>query len=213
MELPTGQRPRSQFFLELLLSLNTGFAGMSMFFCAMGLSGEMPFIRLEVYLNHLFHIRQTDYVRGYFAIWIPSLAIALCILTLFRLSRHLSITKSSLRFVAGMTVFLSPCAIWTCAYEHIRWSLDWPYKLIWGEAALAVLCLWVFLKARWAIGKWIGISAFVAHSLFWYFFLSGTLNGLNWGIPHYAGPAGLLLGTSAAFAWELYIWELRQVRN
>jgi len=198
--------------MELLLSLNTAFAGMSMLFC-ISRSAALPFLRLEIYLNHLLHIRQTDFIRGYFAIWIPSLIIAICILILLRLSRHLRVTRTFLRSVAGMAIFLSPCAIWTCAYEHNGWSLEWPYKPIWGEAALAVVCLWAFVNLRWVIGKWVGLFVFLAHSLFWYLFHSNGLFGLNWGIPHYAGPAGLTLGISAAFAWELYIRELRTVHN
>jgi hypothetical protein len=201
--MPISQRP-----LELLLSLNTAFAGMSILFC-ISPSAALPFLRLEIQVNHLLHIRQTDYIRGYFAIWIPSLAVASCIFILLLLLRNLSVSKKLLRSVAGMTIFLSPCAIWTCAFEHNGWSLDWPYKSVWGEAALAVICLWAFLHSPWVVGKWIGLLAFIAHALFWYFFLSTSFYGLNWGLPHYAGPAGLVLGISAAFIWEIYIRQLR----
>jgi len=129
---------------------------------------------------------------------------------LLRLSRNLNVARTFLRSVAGMTIFLSPCVIWTFAYEQqSRWSLDWPYRPIWGEAVLAVGCLWAFLNVRWAIGKWVGLFGLVAHTLFWYFFLTNGLYGLNWSIPHYAGPAGLTLGIFAASVWELYIRELR----
>lgn len=201
--------PKSQPLLEWSLSLNTGFATVSMVFGA-SLAAAMPFIHLEVALNHLLHIRQTDYIRGYFAIWIPSLAIAICVFLLFRFFRGLSITKKILRSVAAMTIFLAPCAFWTCAYEHNGWSLDWPYKPIWCEAAVAVICVWAFLKARWEIGKWIGPIILVAHVHFWYFFHGNGLNGLNWGISHYGGPGGLLLNSAAALVWVLYIRELRQ---
>lgn len=180
-------------------------------FCAIP-SVSIPFAHLEVYLNHLLHIRQTDYIRGYFTIWIPSLISALCIWNLFRLARRLSFTKEILRSAAGVAIILCPTAIWTCEYERNGWSLQWPYKMVFGEPMLALICLRVFLKAPWAVARWVGISAFLAHSLFWYWFTSDGFHALEWGIPGYRGPAGLILGFCSALVWGLYIRELRQPR-
>lgn len=112
----------SRFLLEVFFSIHIGYAGVSMVFCAIP-SASIPFAHLEVYLNHLLHIRQTDYIRGYFEFWIPSLISALCIWSLFRLSRRLSFTKEILRSAAGVAILLCPSAIWTCAYERNGWSL------------------------------------------------------------------------------------------
>jgi hypothetical protein len=209
VEREEAKTSRMRILAEALFSLNAAFAATSLIFTA-SLSAALPFLRLEVSLNHLLGIRQTDYIRGYFTVWIPSLAIAACILILLQASRNLNVARIFLRSVAGVTIFLSPCVVWTGLYEQqSRWSLDWPYRPIWGEAVLVVGCLWAFLNVRWVIGKWIGLFTFLAHTLFWYFFLSDRLNGLNWGIPHYAGPAGLTLGIFAGLVWELYVRELR----
>ena len=69
---------------EILFCVNAGFAATSVMFC-LSLSACLPFLHLEVYLNHLLGIRQTDFIRGYFAIWIPSLIVAACIWTLVQL--------------------------------------------------------------------------------------------------------------------------------
>jgi hypothetical protein len=201
----------SRLLLEASFSINIGYAGISMVFCAIP-SASIPFAHLEVYLNQLLHIRQTDLIRGYFEVWIPSLLSALCIFSLFRLARRLSLTKEILRSAAGVAILLCPAVIWTCAYERNGWSLQWPYKMVLGEPTLALTCLWAFLKAPWAAARWVGISAFLAHSLFWYWFTSGGFHALEWGIPGYGGPAGLILGFCAALVWGLYIRELRQSR-
>jgi hypothetical protein len=52
--------------------------------------------------------------------------------------------------------------------------------------------------------------AFFAHSLFWYLFPGSRFHALEWGIPGYRGPAGLVLGFCSAFVCGLYIRELRE---
>ena len=209
MELQRTLTPMSRLLLEVFFSINIGYAGTSTVFCAIP-SASIPFAHLEVYLNQILHIRQTDYVRGYFEVWVPSLTLALCIWTVFRLSRHLSFTQEVLRSAAGVGILLCPSAIWVCMYERNGWSLQWPYKMVFVELTLALICLWMFLKAPWAAALWVGISAFLAHSLFWFWFTSDGFHGLEWGIPGYSGPAGLILGFCSALVWGLYIHELRQ---
>jgi hypothetical protein len=210
MELHGTKTPLSRLLLEVFFSINIGYVGMSMVFCAIP-SVSIPFAHLEVDLNHLLHIRQTDYIRGYFEIWIPSLISALCIWSLFRVTRRLSFTEEILRS-AGVAILLFPSAIWTCGYERNGWTLQWPYKPVFLEPALALICLWVFLKGPWATARWVGISAFLAHSVFWYWFASGGFHALEWGIPVYGGPAGLILDFCSTLVWGLYIRELRQPR-
>ncbi|PYX05743.1 MAG: hypothetical protein DMG88_20600 [Acidobacteria bacterium] len=182
---------------------------MSLVFCAIP-SASLPFAHLEVALNQILHLRQTDLIRGHFEIWIPSLMLALCTWSLFRLARGLSLTKEVLRSAAGVVIVLCPSAIWTCGYERNGWSLQWPYKMVLSEPVLALICVWLFLTASRAAARWIGISAFLVHSLFWYWFTSDGFHSLEWGIPGYGGPAGLILGFCSALVWGLYIRELRR---
>ena len=103
--------------VESLFSLNTAFAVMSIVFTA-SLSAPLPFIHLEVHLNHLLGIRQTDYIRGYFSIWIPSLILAVCLLSLLRLVSRRCNTERVVRPIAGITILLCPTAVWTCRYDQ-----------------------------------------------------------------------------------------------
>jgi hypothetical protein len=179
------QSSRTRFVPEALISLNTAFATISKIFCASS-SASLPFVHLELYLNHLLGIRQTDYIRGYFTIWIPTLVLALSLLMLSRYLIARYITGFALHAQAAMAILLSPVAVWTCRYEQNGWSLQWPYKTIWGEAALASICVGIFLMAPWEISRKMGLSALLGHCVFWYWFVSDGFhlpNSLNWEMP------------------------------
>lgn len=198
------ERPIVRVLLEVLFSANTGLAAISMLFCV-SLSASLPFLRLEVYLNHLLGIRQADYIRGYFTNWIPSLILAACIWSLLLFLTRLRFAQGVLRSLAGITILLSPTAIWTCGYERNRWSLQWPYKAVWGEAILATILFFLFLRGPWKTSRAIGVCGFLGHCIFWCWFASdGFRWPLEWGVPGYAGPFGLLLGFCALLIWGLY---------
>lgn len=198
---------------EALFSLNTAFAGISLIFSA-SLSASLPFIHLEVYLNHLLGIRQTDYIRGYFTVWIPSLVLALCLFTLLRFLSRLSLSKWIMQRVAGIVILLCPTAVWTCGYaQQSRWSLQWPYKIIWGEAALALICFCLFLKGSREASLKIGLSGLSGHCLSWYWFMCNGFRSpavLEWEMPGYGGPFGMVLGISALLVWGLYSYRTRE---
>ena len=202
---------RMRVLAEALFSFNTAFAGVSLIFSA-SLSFSLPFIHLEVYLNHLLGIRQTDYIRGYFTVWIPSLVLALCLLTPLRFLNRLSLTTRIMNRVAGILILLSPTVVWTCGYaQQSHWSLQWPYKTIWGEAALALICFSIFLKAPRETSLKIGLSGLFAHYLFWYWFPGDGFRSpalLYWG-PLYGGPFGMVLAISALLVWGLYSFRTR----
>ena len=196
---------------EALFALNTAFAGISIVFYA-SLSASLPFIHLEVYLNHLLGIRQTDYIRGYFTFWIPSLMLAVCLLILLRLLRAQHITELVVRYFAGITILLSPSAVWTCGYEQNGWSFQWPYKMIWGEAAAATIGACVFLKGPWEMSRTVGVSLLLGHCMFWYWFAFSlhTPIRFEWAIPSYGGPFGMLLGIPALLIWAAYSYRMRE---
>ena len=200
---------RMEILAEALFLLNTTFAALSLIFSA-SLSASLPFIHLEVYLNHLLGIRQTDYIRGYFTVWIPSLVLALCLFTLLRFLNRLSLTKWIMQRAAGILILLSPTAVWTCGYaQQSRWTLQWPYKMIWGEAALALICFCIFLQGPREASLKIGLSGLFGHYLFWYWFAGDGFHSptaLYWG-PLYGHLFGMVLGFSALLVWGLYTYR------
>ena len=208
MALQTKVTRSARFLLEILFSINIAFAGMTLVFCAIP-SASVPFAHLEVNINHVLGIRQTDFIRGYFEIWIPSLLLALGIWSVLRAFLRTSFTTELLKTVGGATIAICPSAIWTCAYERNGWSLAWPYKTVWGEALLALICVWLFVNLPWAAARWVGTVAIFAHCFFWYWFTGGGSYGFEWGIPGYGGPCGLVVGTSAMTVWGMYVRGVR----
>jgi hypothetical protein len=200
---------RIRIFAEALFSLNTTFAAMSLIFSA-SLSASLPFIHLEVYLNHLLGIRQTDYICGYFTVWIPSLVLAMCLLTLLRFLSRSSPTTWIMQRVAGVLILLAPTAVWTFGYaQQSGWSLQWPYKMIWGEAALALICFCIFVKGPRGVSLKIGLLGFLGHYLFWYWLAGNGFHlpcSLYWG-PLYGHLFGMVLGFSALLVWGLYAYR------
>jgi hypothetical protein len=201
-------KPHYRLLLETTFSINTGFALISLVLCTIP-STAIPFAHLEVRLNRLLGIRQTDFIRGYFEVWIPSLALALRAWSLLRLFRRTGLTSVVLQLSCGIAALLCLPVIWTCAYLRQTWSLQWPYRMILGEPALALTCPSIFLNAPWKIARWVGVSAFLTHSVLWCWFMGDGFH-FEWGIPGYAGPAGLIVGSGLLFAWRLYIRELRR---
>ena len=203
---------RTRILASALFSLNTTFAAVSLIFGA-SLSASLPFIHLEVYLNRLVGIRQTDYIRGYFTLWIPTLVLAVCLLTLLRFLSGLSLTRWIMQRVAGMLILLSPTAVWAFGYaQQSRWSLQWPYKIICGEAALALICFCIFLKGPREASLKIGLSGLLGHHFFWYWFAG---NGLHSPSALYSGPLyghlfGMVLGFFALLVWGLYAYRTRE---
>jgi hypothetical protein len=209
MDSDATETSRTEIFAEALFSLNMTFVAVSLIFNA-SLSASLPFIHLEVYLNHLLGIRQTDFIRGYFTDWIPSLVLAICLFTLLRLLRRLSLTRWMMQRVAGILILLSPTAVWTFGYaQQSRWSLQWPYKVIWGEAALAAICFWIFVKGPREVSGKIGLAGLLGHYLFWYWFADQGFHSpwtLYWG-PSYGHPFGMILGFFALLVWGLYAYR------
>jgi hypothetical protein len=188
---------------EILFSINTAFAAMWILFSA-SLSASLPFIHLEVHLNHLLGIRQTDFIRGYFTIWIPSLILAACVWSLVRFLSRRRYSGWALQSLLGIIILLCPAAIWTCKYEQNGWSLQWPYKTVCGEALLATICFVLFLKGPSAMSRRVGVIAFLGHCIFWYWFTSDGFHSLNWEMPGYDGPVGMVSGFCALLIWGLY---------
>src|SRR5580692_11717055 len=88
---------------EILLSLNVALVLVSI----VELQARhlmAPFFSLEFSVHKLLHIRETDFIGGYIALATSSIALALCIWLVFRLSAGSGITKAVLTSWAGVVV-------------------------------------------------------------------------------------------------------------
>jgi len=184
---------------EMLFSLHLAFLLASLIFIA-DTSVLALFSRMEYRMNKLLHIEQTDFVRGYFAIWIASLIAAILIWALLRLCRRSHATGDLLSPLAGILTILGPPVFWAFIYEQTFWPVSWPYEWAPFELAAAVGCTVVLLSGRLRVPTWAPIVGLAAHFLYWY-----LIPGSRSDRPNYMGPSGPLLGFLAGAAWIIYI--------
>jgi hypothetical protein len=182
----------------VLLSLSTAFLGVSLIFLVAP-SLSIPFIHLEVAINHSLGFRQTDFIRGYFEYLVPSAALAFCIGISLQLFAGKRPATEILRSGSGVLLLLAPPVFWFCYYQVVGWPFGWPYRWAPVELAVALLCMIFFLLGKWAVPRWISVLALAAHYSFWYYTQSS-----NPGKADYAGPVAPVLAFCSALAWGLY---------
>jgi chromate transport protein ChrA len=175
-----------------LFSLHLAVVGMSMAFTSIAVSA--PFSRMECRINVFLHIRQTDFVRGYFAIWIPSVLVAFLIWFMLRTFASKRLTQRFLRSLAGIITIVAPLAFWVFTYEMTFWPVGRPYVGASFEMATAVVCSLLFLSGKWKVPSWVSLLLIAVHYFFWY-----------------SGPSGQILGFCSAVAWGLYVSRLRRI--
>jgi len=196
---------------QVLLPLHMGFVATSLVFLV-NPGWSIPFIRAEVTINHMLGIPQTDYIRGYFELIIPSILCAFCIwLLLFFLFKVL-VSDKVVRTIAGFMILFAPPLFWFFVYQKVGWPFGWPYRGAPVEIAATGVCVVLLLNEQLVIPRWAIGTLLATHFVFWYCLPSGTLHMPDWDIPNYAGPIGSLLGFSSAIAWVLYV-ESSQLRE
>jgi len=173
------------------------------------------FTRVETRVNAFLHIRQTDFMRGYFALWLPSAACALSIWLVLRLSARVRVTQEFLRWLAGIIVIAGPFEFWALAGFQASsegrpfWPVGWVHGAAPIEMVAAIGCAALFLSGRWQARPWICALLICAHYVFWHFAE----------IYPYANPTSLIfspaaygtpLGLCAAVAWAVYVDGLRR---
>jgi hypothetical protein len=185
---------------EALFALNTACAIVSFAFAT---SWEVyaPFARLEVRINHLLHIRQTDFIRGHFTFWIPALGLALCFWLVLRVASRAQLTRYLVRSVGGVAAFLLLPAVWICADPQRGRSLLSFYEVP-PELAVVIVVFLLVLYRKWSISIWVGVAGAATHYIFWYWQVNG-LRAPNWERPGYFGPLGPLVGSCSAIIWLL----------
>jgi hypothetical protein len=183
---------------EALVALNTSCA---IVFLAFSLSrAYIPFAHLEVRVNQLLHIRQTDFVRGHFQFWIPALGLTFCTWLLFVFFLRGQRAERVLEVLVGMIAFFLLPIVWICADQSRVWLLLPPYGPV--ELVLAASVFLLTWYRNWSIPIWLGVLSATVHYIFWYWLFAG-FNAPNWNAPGYGGPVGLLVGFISAVMWFL----------
>lgn len=207
--LSRSRGPTIQYLHEAMFALNTSCAIVS---CTFAASEEVynPFAHLEIRINHFLHIRQTDFIRGHFAFWIPALTLALCAELLLRVFSRARLTSFVLRPFAGATAFLLLPTVWIYA-DRLR---GWPFVSLYEglEVAIIIIVFLLICIRSPSVPGWVGPVAAVLHFFFWYLFLNG-FRAPNWEKPGYLGPAGPFLTLCASLAWAAYFGSCRNRVN
>jgi hypothetical protein len=161
---------------------------------------ELMFLQMEIRINRFLHIRQTDFIRGYFAIWVPSLLIAFLIWCLLRTFARTRVTQEFLRSVAGVITIFAPAAYWFYVYERTFWPVGWPYHGAPFELAIALVITVLFLRGKLRVPFWASVLLIGGHYAYWYYATEWVPFATN-----YASPAGPILGFCSAMGWVLYV--------
>lgn len=194
------RRPYLRYIHEALFALNTACA-IVLFVFSSSTEAYTPFAHLEVRINHLLHVRQTDFIRGHFQFWIPALCLTFCFWLLLRVFSRAQLTNRLLRSLAGVAAFFLLPGVWICVDPQRGRLFVWPYE---GplELALVIFVILLVLYLNLSISIWVGLATAAIHYVFWYWLFNG-FSIPNWSAPGYFGPIGLVVGFCSAIVWVL----------
>jgi len=189
-----GKVTRLGYVHEALFSANIAYVTVfAVFMAAPGVL--VPLGHMEVTINRFFHIRQTDLVRGYWEVAVPSLIVTLIIWILLRISSRARFTRQLLRSAAGVGVILFPAMFWF-------YSRPYGWRLIGtvAETSVAVGCIVLYLRGKAKrFGSLAGALLLAAHYVFW-LAIFGNLRDF----PPHPGTITPLLGFPSALAWATF---------
>ena len=161
--------------------------------------------QMDASINKLLHIRQTDLVWGYWALFLPGTALALCIWLFLRLSSRSPVTREILRSVGGIAAFTALPIYWLFARYASSHRYGWTplrslefYELL---LILVLLSLTLYWDRNSSVPLWAGVGVILLHYGFW-FWQFGTYSlffGNN--SPFILLP---IVGFLSAVVWLLY---------
>jgi hypothetical protein len=193
-----------QYLYEILFATDIAFAIASVALRSWTLF--RPFAHLEIKLNQLLGIQQTDFIRGYIAITTASLLLAALFWAVLRISAQSKLTMEFLRSVSGFIVLFAPAAFWICVYEQDGWPVGWPYRGAPLEIIIILFGTFLFLSQKIAVApNFVIVTVLAAHYFYWYWAPS-----TNPAMPNYAGPVAPIIGFCSALTWIYYVNSLRQ---
>jgi hypothetical protein len=178
---------------EILFSLNLAFIITSLLYFYDFFS--RAFIRVEVSSNALLGIRQTDLIRGYFAIWIPSILIAMGVWLLLRGFSRTKVVSILLFQSAGFVSLCGTAIFWYYLNLKFGWVFDARFWAGFLELPVALVCVGLFLNRRFRLPWFYGVLLLAAHFAFWFWILGNVT------LASYIGPMGPIVGLCSSVAW------------
>jgi hypothetical protein len=188
------QRVYWQYLHELLFALNIAFLATSIAFSSPGLA--RPFFGLEVSINHILHIRQTDFIRGYFGFGIAAVLCACAIWLLLTAFQNTATEKFVLKYVAGLAALIAPPLFFLFLnHRTVGWQLGWES----AEISLMLAAAWLYIR-RVLKGTLVMITILAIHNLFWFWQFGPHFSTFN-----YTGPLAPATCFCSAVAWLYYL--------
>jgi hypothetical protein len=191
---------------EALSSLSLAFMSVTLLLAAVP-ALSIKAVHIDVSVSRLLHITQTDLIRGYFGISIPSMILGLCLWALLRTFSHARITKEIVQSMAGIAVLLSPPTFWYLFEGLFKWPYGWLYRGTAFEPILALGCALLFMSQRWRIPLWTSILFLAGHYGFWFW----IFGNYDWVAVSYFSPVAPVLNFVSSLAWVRYVGRLRRV--
>jgi hypothetical protein len=190
---------------EALFSANIAFVFMALVFQSGSQFAVSRLNSLEFAFNRLLHIRQTDFLRGYWEFFLPGIALAVVIFVTLRLfPAHFS--YNILRSLAGISaVTLAPALFCVTYFRSHGWN---PFgTALFCELLVALFCVLLYLYGKWPTAKFGSLIILLLHYAFWFWqfspFFAMFLSG--WGGAVAVVP---VVGLCSSLAWMLYLANL-----
>lgn len=183
-----------------LFSLSVAFFSVSLMFLFAPFRGlRTSFIHLEVRLNLLLGIRQTDLIRGYFEYAVPSAIVALGICGVLASLRTNRAVVVFLQSIAPFVLVFSPPLYWISYYNIVGWPFGWPFRWAPFEILAGVVCIVLFQRQILPIRGWTGLLLIGIHVGYWY-----MVPSTNPSRADYSGPFVPVLTFFSLLAWGAY---------
>jgi hypothetical protein len=195
-DTPVSSFPLVQGVFQALFSLNAALLSVSIAFLAWPRTSVL-FVYMEVQLNTLLRIQQTDMIRGYFAFSIA--AAALTVVVWIALYGRYRTKRNRFQDVcAGILILLTPPLFWVYCYGRFGWPFGWPFRGIPFE--LAVVLVWAVFFVLRRCPQWVAVPLLAAHYAYWFLV---PRRGF-YPVSNSGGLVPPILGYLTALIWVFY---------
>jgi len=187
---------------EVLFSLNLAFAIVASLFVLDPRVLTSAMFRLDSAINHTLHIRQTDYVTGYFAFFLSATALALGVWIFLRRADTQFIGR--ILYSAGGIAALTAAPIFWIIGTYVnsgRYGWTPLHAAEFYELVVATLCTCLCLSGHWRLPAWVGVCLILLHNGFWIRELPPSLTFMG----YYLVASFFMLASS--LTWSVFITQ------
>jgi hypothetical protein len=209
----TSQSLRIQYAHEAASSINLSFALLAFVFLMDPTAVTWGLFRMDgAICRHLgllpdLKVPKDSFTEGYFAFFLPAIALAACSWVLLRLLARAGIERQLPRSVAGLAALAAAPTWWLCATYAASRRYGWsPFAAIQSyEVVLVLVFATLYLSGKWSVPEWAVLVALMLHYGFWFWQFGRHLFFMGYG-----GPVAPTVGLCAGVTWVLYLRRARE---